>query len=194
MIALVMAGGKGTRMKTFEEKLLLKYKQPIILHVINALIDSKFFSKILVGTSHHSPKTKKLLENLEVDIVETLGNGYVADMNEILQNLQDDAFVISGDLPLVDIDILKKIMLNHDKKKVWTSLVVTKKFIESKNIDTEYSITVDGVPCYYTGIYLVNSREINNLELVQENSIILDDERIAVNINTKKDYDLLCIT
>ena len=194
MIALVMAGGKGTRMKTLKEKLLLKYKQPIILHVISALIDSKLFSKILVGTSSHSPKTKKLLENFEVDIVETLGNGYVVDMNEILQNLQDDVFVISGDLPLIDKEILKKIMLNHDKKKIWTSFVVTKKFIESKNLNAEYPIIVDGVPCYYTGIYLVNSREINNLELVQEKCIILDDERVAVNINTKKDYDLLCIT
>ena len=34
MIGLVMAGGKGTRMKSNEEKLLLNYKQPLVLHVI----------------------------------------------------------------------------------------------------------------------------------------------------------------
>lgn len=192
MIALVMAGGKGSRMKTSEEKLLLKFKQPIILHVINALINSQSFSKILVGTSPHSPKTKKLLENLKVDIIETSGNGYVTDMNEILQDLEDDVLVISGDLPLVDIEILQKIIQHYDKKNVWTSFVVTKKFIDSKNLDAEYSVSVDDIPCYYAGIYLVNSREIDNLELVQENCIILDTEKIAVNINTQKDYELFC--
>ena len=45
MIGLVMAGGKGTRMNLDGEKLLLKYKKPIILHVVDSLNDSKCFSK-----------------------------------------------------------------------------------------------------------------------------------------------------
>ena len=53
-----MAGGKGTRMNLDDEKLLLKYKKPIILHVIDSLKDSNYFSKILAITSSHSPKTK----------------------------------------------------------------------------------------------------------------------------------------
>jgi len=43
MIGLVMAGGKGTRMNLDNEKLLLKYKKPIILHVIDSLF--KLFFK-----------------------------------------------------------------------------------------------------------------------------------------------------
>ncbi|MEK6956471.1 MAG: 5-deoxyadenosylcobinamide phosphate nucleotidyltransferase, partial [Thermoproteota archaeon] len=34
MIGLVMAGGKGCRMNLLEEKLLLKYKKPVVLHVV----------------------------------------------------------------------------------------------------------------------------------------------------------------
>ena len=45
MIGLVMAGGKGTRMKSNEEKLLLPYKQPLVLHVIDALKNSNCFEK-----------------------------------------------------------------------------------------------------------------------------------------------------
>ena len=59
MIALVMAGGKGTRMQLNDEKLLLHYKKPIILHVIDSLKNSNCFSKILAVTSCNSPKTKK---------------------------------------------------------------------------------------------------------------------------------------
>ncbi len=58
MIGLVMAGGKGTRMESNQEKLLLKYKKPVILHVIDALKDSECFSKVIAVTSQHAPKTK----------------------------------------------------------------------------------------------------------------------------------------
>ncbi|MBA4453515.1 MAG: NTP transferase domain-containing protein, partial [Nitrosopumilaceae archaeon] len=61
MIAIVMAGGKGSRMKLSEEKLLLQYKKPIILHVAEALSDSDCFSEIIFLTSPNSPNTKKLL-------------------------------------------------------------------------------------------------------------------------------------
>jgi len=47
MIGIIMAGGKGSRMNIAGEKLLLKYKKPIVLHVIDALKNSECFSKIL---------------------------------------------------------------------------------------------------------------------------------------------------
>ena len=40
MIGLVMAGGKGSRMNLGNEKLLLKYRKPIILHVVDSLKNS----------------------------------------------------------------------------------------------------------------------------------------------------------
>jgi len=58
MIAVVMAGGRGSRMKSSDEKLLLHYKKkPLILHVIDALDASKCFDKIIAITSPNSPKT-----------------------------------------------------------------------------------------------------------------------------------------
>ncbi|MGI0102240.1 MAG: NTP transferase domain-containing protein, partial [Nitrosotalea sp.] len=42
-----MCGGKGTRMESVQEKLLLKYRKPIIQHVISALDESGCFSKII---------------------------------------------------------------------------------------------------------------------------------------------------
>ena len=52
-----MCGGKGTRMNLPPEKLLLKYKNPVIQHVINALQESGCFSKIIGATSSNAPKT-----------------------------------------------------------------------------------------------------------------------------------------
>ena len=110
MIALVMAGGKGIRMNLSNEKLLLKYKKPVILHVIDSLKDSDCFSKILAVTSPNSPKTKKLLQENKVDIFDTPGIGYVEDLNMVLQDIDDQVLVTSGDLPLLDKEIIQKIV------------------------------------------------------------------------------------
>ena len=74
MIGLIMAGGKGSRMNMHDEKLLLKYKQPVILHVVKALQNSNCFSKIVAATSNNSPKTKKLLQENNIETVDTQGN------------------------------------------------------------------------------------------------------------------------
>ena len=71
-----MAGGKGSRMKTQEEKLLLKYVHPTILHVIYALQNTNYFSKIIAAT------------------------------NLILRSMNEDVLVVPGDLPLLDDEII----------------------------------------------------------------------------------------
>ena len=55
MIGIIMAGGKGSRMNLDGEKLLLKYKKPIILHVVDSLKQSNCFSKIIAITSSKFP-------------------------------------------------------------------------------------------------------------------------------------------
>ena len=97
MIGLVMAGGKGTRMNLDNEKLLLKYKKSIILHVTESLKDSNCFSKILALTSSNSPKTKKLLQENNIEIFNTNGIGYAEDLSLILQSTNDSVLVTSGD-------------------------------------------------------------------------------------------------
>ena len=61
MIGLVMAGGKGARMQSDKEKLLLEYKKPLVLHVVDALKNSNCFEKIIAITSPNSPQTQKIL-------------------------------------------------------------------------------------------------------------------------------------
>ena len=102
MIGLVMAGGKGTRMQGEQEKLLLEYKKPLILHVIDALKNSNCFEKIIAVTSKNSPQTHKILTKNNISIIETTGENFVTDLNFVLKKLNDHVFVASGDLPLLD--------------------------------------------------------------------------------------------
>jgi len=194
MIGLVMAGGKGIRMNLDNEKLLLKYKKPIILHVVDSLKNSNCFSKILAVTSSNSPKTKKLLQENNVETFDTPGIGYVKDLNLALKTLNDIVLVTSGDLPLLDEEAIQKIVNQFDSKNIWTSILVTNKFLTTLGIESDYSITFDNQTCHYTGISLVNAEKISSLENLEENYVIIDDKRIAFNLNTKQDYDLLSTT
>lgn len=191
MIGLVMAGGKGSRMQINDEKLLLKYIHPTILHVIFALQNSNCFSKIIAATSSNSPKTREMLENSGIEIFETPGKGYVEDLNLILRSTNDHILVVSGDMPLLDDEIIKKIVNSYNKDTIWTSYLVTKDFLTSLGLKSNYFVTFQNKECHYSGISLVNANEISNLDSVEEIYHILNDKRIALNLNTAEDYRLL---
>ena len=87
MIGLVMCGGKGTRMDLPEEKLLIKYKKPVIQHVISALQDSGMFFQIICITSPNAPKTRQFIKALGITTIETEGKGYVSDLSNALRSL-----------------------------------------------------------------------------------------------------------
>jgi adenosylcobinamide-phosphate guanylyltransferase len=194
MIGIVMAGGKGSRMKLNEEKLLLKYKKPVVLHVAEALSDSGCFSEIIFITSPNSPKTKKLLQENNYKIFDTPGTGYVEDLNSILKSLNDYTFIISADLPLLDSEIIKKLVNLYDANNMWTTVLITKEFQESLGISSEYETTFENKICNFTGISMINAQKISKLENVRENFVIIDDKRIGFNVNTKQDYNLLGTT
>ena len=189
-----MAGGKGTRMDISNEKLLLEYKKPIIFHVIDSLKNSHCFSKVIAATSQNSPDTKQALEQRGIETLTTSGSGYTNDLNFLLQSMDGFVFVVSGDLPLLDEKIIQDITEKFNSESVWTSFLVSKKFLNSLGLESSLLVNSDNIECAYTGISIIN---VNKLELgnwpspVKENYIILDDKRIAFNLNTKKDYELL---
>ena len=199
MIGLVMAGGKGTRMGLSEEKLLLKYKKPVIFHVIDALNNSGCFSKITVATSSNSPNTVQVLEQKGIETLDTPGKGYSSDLNFLLQNMDLISnslssrflFVVSGDLPLLDEKIIQVMVEKFSIENVWTSFLTSKKFLNSLGLESELVITHDNIECAYTGISIIDAKKIKKCDSIIENHIILNDKRIAFNLNTKKDYELL---
>jgi len=192
MIGLVMAGGRGSRMEfPAPEKLLLEYKKPIIFHVIDSLNNSHCFSKVFAATSTNSPDTKYELGQIGVETLDTQGNGYVNDLNFLLQKMDGFVFVVSGDLPLLDEEIIQIMTEKFNSKNVWTSFLASKKFLNSLGLESNLLINSGDIDCVHTGISIINADKIQNLDPVKENYIILDDKRIAFNLNTKKDYELL---
>ena len=130
------------------------------------------FSKILAITSSNSPKTKTLLQENNVETFDTPGIGYVKDLNLALKTISDVVLVTSGDLPLLDKEIIQKIVNQFDSQNIWTSILVTNKFLTTLGIESDYSVNFDNQICHYTGISLVDSKKISSLENLEENYII----------------------
>ncbi len=190
MIGIVMAGGRGSRMCMGTEKLLLRYEKPIILCVTDAMRDSGCFGRMIALTSPNAPETKKLLCRNSIEVMDTAGDGYAADLGCALAGLSGMVLVVSGDLPLLDAHIVKR--LAAGASAVWRSYIVTKKFLDSAGLSPAHKVTHNGAQCSYTGVSLVNADRIRSCDTIDERLEIVDDLRIALNVNTKKDYDLLC--
>ena len=158
--------------------------------MIDALKNSHCFSKVIVATSPNSPDTKRVLEERGIETLDTQGNGYANDLNSLLQKMDGFVFVASGDLPLLDEEIIQK-LVEFNSENVWTSFLVSKEFLDSLGLESNLSLNYDSIECVYSGISIINSGKIKNFNLVKENYIILDDKRIAFNLNTKEDYELL---
>jgi adenosylcobinamide-phosphate guanylyltransferase len=104
-------------------------------------------------------------------------------------------FVTSGDLPLLDEEIIQIMTEKFNSKNVWTSFLVSKKFLNSLGLQSELSVhSAKGIECTYSGISIINVNKLgfgDPIKPVKEWLIVLDDKRIAFNLNTKKDYELL---
>jgi adenosylcobinamide-phosphate guanylyltransferase len=135
-----------------------------------------------------------LLEEKHIEIYDTPGDNYVSDLNLVLKSLNDFVLITSGDLPLLDGDIIQKIVNLRHSDNMWTTILVTKEFLHSLNLSSDYEIKYENQICCYTGISLVNTKIINNFESILEKFFVINDKRIAFNLNTKQDYSLLNTT
>ena len=104
--------------------------------------------------------------------------------------MDGSVFAVCGDLPLLDEEIIKK-MAEFNSENIWTSFLVSKELSNTLSLESNLLVKCGDVECVYTGISIINADKIKDSNLVNEDYVILDDERIAFNLNTKEDYELL---
>ncbi len=63
--------------------------------------------------------------------------------------------------------------------------------MNSLGLESDLVITHDNMECIYTGISIIDAKKIKKFNSIKENYVILNDKRIAFNLNSKEDYELL---
>jgi adenosylcobinamide-phosphate guanylyltransferase len=188
--ALIMAGGKGTRMGAPEEKPLIKVcGKPAIQYVLEALRSAKKIDKIYVAVTSGTPKTAKFLEQFDVQVVVTPGQNYVSDMGYATQALRLGKFLgIAADLPLVTGEIIDCIVERYEGcgKPALTVAVP----IETKNrlgMGVDYSFKMDEKDVVPTGINVIDGGKRYGDEWLDQDIFLFDQDELAVNVNTPKE-------
>jgi len=187
--ALVMAGGKGTRLKTAEEKPLLKVGgKPMIKRVLNALKGAKKVDEIIVAVSGHTPKTATMAKRFSVKVLKTPGKDFVSDMQYAIKKLKPDTVLtISADLPLVTSEIIDEIIERYECcGKPALTVAVPTATRERLGLSSDYVFEVKGKSLVPAGINVIDGKRINEAEL-EEETFVTDRKELAVNINTSKD-------
>jgi N-acetylglucosamine-1-phosphate uridyltransferase (contains nucleotidyltransferase and I-patch acetyltransferase domains) len=114
-VAIVLAAGKGTRMKSRTPKVLHEILgKPIILYVLDALKAAGIKDTITVA-GHGIDLLKEVVKDSRiVEQKELLGSGdAVATARKALEQYSGDVLVICGDTPLVRSDTIKAIIEKH---------------------------------------------------------------------------------
>jgi adenosylcobinamide-phosphate guanylyltransferase len=191
--ALVMAGGKGTRMRLAEEKPLLKVNgKPAIEYVVSALNSAKKIDSIVVATTKCTPKTAKLMTEFQVKVVETPGKDYVSDMGYAAQNLKLGVFLaIAADLPLVTPIALDAIVERYERcGKPALTVAVSLETKTKLGMSVEYKFKMNDRDVVPTGINVIDGHKRYGDEWLDQDIFLLDLPELAVNINTIQELQL----
>jgi adenosylcobinamide-phosphate guanylyltransferase len=184
--ALVMAGGKGTRMAVSEEKPLLRVcGKPLIEYVLAALENAKKISSIVVAVSDYTPKTAHLMLQFPVSIIKTPGKEYVSDMGYAVRILSlQTVLAIGADLPLITAEVVDAILEYYERcGKPALSVVVSREAKTQLGLRGKYGFELNGRRVVPAGINVIDGRRIDEEELAEE--IYLSDQKeVILNINT----------
>ncbi|OPY36735.1 MAG: Adenosylcobinamide-phosphate guanylyltransferase [Methanoregula sp. PtaU1.Bin051] len=185
MLALIMAGGEGSRLDLGEKPLVAVGGKPMVAHVINAF--QEYGCHVVVAASPKTPMTQNWCRVNGIDVISTLGEGYVEDMVSAVKDLgeMNPLFVSVSDLPCLLPDIVEKIRIAYRKSgmdacSAWIPLSLAR-----DHRDILYVEIVDGTDACPVGINILRGDRID--EEQTELRILLHEPRLAYNINTRAD-------
>jgi adenosylcobinamide-phosphate guanylyltransferase len=193
VVALVMAGGKGTRMRVAQEKPLIEVcGKPVIEYVLAALKDAKKIDSIIVATSSCTPKTTQLMKHLGVQVIETPGKDYVSDMGYVVQTLKLGIFLaIAADLPLVKGEMIDAIVDRYECcGKPALTVAVPLETKAKLGMCIEYSFKTNDKDVVPVGINVIDGHKRYGDEWLDQDIYLMENEELAVNINTVQELQL----
>ncbi|MFC4449046.1 NTP transferase domain-containing protein [Halorussus aquaticus] len=184
MDALVMCGGRGTRLDAPTEKPLFEVGgRPMVARVADALAESAV-ETVHAVVSPHAPETREFVAQRDsLSAIETPGEGYVADLQIALEAVEPPVLTAAADLPLLDADAVNAVLRSHSEGSLTVCVPAALKRALGASIDTTFER--EGRELAPTGVNVVADPDTET-ETMYETY----DARLAVNVNRLSDADL----
>jgi adenosylcobinamide-phosphate guanylyltransferase len=191
--ALIMAGGRGSRMNSLEEKPLVDIcGKPAIEYVLDALKCASKVDNIYVAVTERTPLTVKYVKDCNCASVITPGNNYVSDMGFAAQVLKLEKFLaIAADLPLVTGEIVDSIISRYECcGKPALTVAVPLETKKRLGMSVEYSFKMGKKIVVPTGINVIDGSKRYGDEWLDQDIFLLDKLELAVNVNTPQELQI----
>lgn len=126
--AVVLAAGKGTRMKSAQAKVLHEvFFRPMIQHVLDA-VRAASIDQCAVIVGHQRQEVLRVLEGYPITPVvqeEQLGTGHAVLCAESACGGADEVMILCGDTPLIQADTLAAMIAAHRRQQASLTLMTT---------------------------------------------------------------------
>lgn len=171
-----MCGGRGSRLDSDREKPLVEVGEwPMIDRVITALKNSSV-EGILAITTPEAPETAA---HVDVPTIETPGEGYVADLQTALEHprVEKPVLTVAADVPLLDSELVDTVLEDWNGGSLTVAVPAeTKRYL---GVSVDSSFDHEGLEVAPTGLNVVGGDP--------DRMLVLDNERLAVNVNRERD-------
>lgn len=187
--ALLMAGGRGTRLKARCEKPLLDIcGKPMIQWVLESLKGAKKVDDIIVAVSKHTPKTAEFVRKRALKVFQTPGMGFCYDARYAIRKLKvDTVLTICADLPLITSEFVDKVITRYERsKKPALTVMAPLETYTSHGLSADHTFNINGRKLVPLGVNIVDGKRIMEKKLDEE-VFIVDNVEPVVNVNTSRD-------
>ena len=194
MEALVMAGGKGSRMcpNGVEKPFIKVGEKHVIEQVINALRKARNIDRILVTVSPNTKYTEQFLKDIGVETLHTSGEDYVGDLHAAYQVMNGKyVFSTPSDMPLLRPYTVDDFIdaFNKDPHDSFLAVVDEETVIKS-GIKPSFAMELDGKRWVLSGFTIMNREAILRNEQPPDHYYKTDWIELAVNVNTMHELQM----
>ncbi|MDR0438685.1 MAG: NTP transferase domain-containing protein [Methanocalculaceae archaeon] len=190
MLALIFAGGEGSRLRLGEKALVVVHERPMIAWVLDAFCDAD--CEPVVATSYKTPFTRNWCRTNGVDYLDTSGSGYVEDLIEAVEvcGAEGALFTSAVDIPCLTRDIILRIRENYtDSGLPACSTWVPVSRCEAFGIQPRYREMICGVLAAPCAVNILIGGLICSAQ--EEYCLLLDEPGLVFNVNTREELATL---
>ena len=191
VVALIMAGGKGTRFSKNTEKPMAQFMgEPLIRRVIDATKESKRIAETIVAVTSFSPKTAQEATKADVKVVKTAGQGYHEDLQQAVKDadLKCPVLIVSADLPLLTGEFLDEIIREYEEAgKPALTVLIPEEAFRMYGISAASPFEHEGKMYAVSGINIIDGRRI--LEEQEQKVIVSSRPEAVFTVNSPEDLE-----
>ncbi|MGD6806235.1 MAG: NTP transferase domain-containing protein [Candidatus Bathyarchaeia archaeon] len=192
--ALIMAGGKGSRMGLPTEKPMLPFLgKPLLDWVAEAVLNAKNVSEFYVITSSNTPKTEQHCREKGWKTVHTDAKGYHNDLKQAIRRLgwMGPVLTMPSDVPAITGPILDKVINEFEASgKEFLAVFVPIEKRQSLGLSISSTDEYRGVWYAVSGVNVINGEKTLGEGKIETAALITEEIQVVLNVNTTKDFEV----